>query len=41
MPDRVTLLEKEVVLLGAAKLTGVSVEIGERKYTLEDRWAAG
>ncbi len=34
MPERVTLLEKKS-LFAAAKLTGVSVEIGERKYTLE------
>jgi hypothetical protein len=34
MPERVTLLEKKS-FFAAAKLTGVSVEIGERKYTLE------
>jgi hypothetical protein len=34
MPDRVTLLEKKS-FFSAAKLTGVSVEIGERNYTLE------
>jgi len=34
MPERVTLLEKKS-LFAAPKLTGVSVEIGERKYTLE------
>ncbi|HEX4139119.1 MAG TPA: hypothetical protein VHY09_02150 [Candidatus Methylacidiphilales bacterium] len=34
MPDRVTLLEKKSLFSGP-KLTGVSVEIGERKYTLE------
>jgi hypothetical protein len=34
MPEHVTLLEKKS-LFAAAKLTGVSVEIGERKYTLE------
>jgi hypothetical protein len=34
MPDRVTLLEKKS-FFSAPKLTGVSVEIGERKYTLE------
>jgi hypothetical protein len=34
MPERVTLLEKKS-FFSAPKLTGVSVEIGERKYTLE------
>ena len=34
MPEHVTLLEKKS-LFSAAKLTGVCVEIGERKYTLE------
>jgi len=34
MPDRVTLIEKKS-FFSAPKLTGVSVEIGERKYTLE------
>ncbi len=34
MPDRVTLLEKKA-FFSAPKLTGVSVEIGERRYTLE------
>jgi hypothetical protein len=34
MPERVTLLEKKS-FFAAPKLTGVSVEIGERKYTLE------
>ena len=34
MPERVTLLEKKS-FFSAAKLIGVSVEIGERKYTLE------
>ena len=34
MPERVTLLEKKS-LFSAPKLVGVSVEIGERKYTLE------
>jgi hypothetical protein len=34
MPERVTLLEKKA-FFAAPKLTGVSVDIGERKYTLE------
>jgi hypothetical protein len=34
MPERVTLLEKKS-FFAAPKLTGVSVDIGERKYTLE------
>jgi len=34
MPERVNLLEKKS-LFAAPKLTGVCVEIGERKYTLE------
>lgn len=34
MPDRVTLLEKKS-FFSAPKLIGVSVEIGERRYTLE------
>ncbi len=34
MPERVTLQEKKS-FFAAPKLTGVSVEIGERKYTLE------
>jgi hypothetical protein len=34
MPERVNLLEKKS-LFSAPKLTGVCVEIGERKYTLE------
>jgi hypothetical protein len=34
MPERVTLLEKKSFFSGP-KLTGVSVEIGERKYMLE------
>ncbi len=34
MPDQVTILEKKP-LFSAAKVTGVCVEIGERKYTLE------
>ena len=34
MPERVTLLEKKA-FFSAPKLTGVSVEIGEHKYTLE------
>jgi hypothetical protein len=34
MPERVTLLEKKS-FFSAPKLTGVSVDIGERKYTLE------
>ncbi len=34
MPDRVTLIEKKA-FFSAAKLTGVSVKIRERKYTLE------
>ena len=34
MPDRVMLIEKKA-FFSAPKLIGVSVEIGERKYTLE------
>ncbi len=34
MPERVTLVEKKS-MFSSPKLTGVSVEIGERKYTLE------
>jgi hypothetical protein len=34
MPERVTLLEKKS-FFSSAKLTGVCVEIGERRYTLE------
>ena len=35
MPERVTLLQKKS-FFAAPKLTGVCVEIGERKYTLEN-----
>lgn len=35
MPDHVTVLETKPFLFGSAKITGVSIVIGERKYTLE------
>lgn len=35
MPDHVTVLETKPFLFGSAKITGVCIVIGERKYTLE------
>jgi hypothetical protein len=35
MPEHVTIHEKKPFLFGASKITGVSVSIGEHRYTLE------
>ena len=35
MPEHVTIYESKPFLFGKSKITGVSVNIGEHKYTLE------